>query len=44
MLEKWNASGEKIIPYSIRRLDFRDFNNYCENLEIKKDLNGLVPD
>ena len=25
MLEEWYASGEKIIPFAIRRLDYRDF-------------------
>lgn len=44
MLEEWYASGEKIIPYAIRRLDYHDFEYYCENLEIKDDRCGLVPD
>ena len=33
MLDEWNASGEKIIPYAIRRLDYYDFESYCNNLE-----------
>lgn len=33
MLEEWYASGEKIIPYAIRRLDYHDFDYYCDNLE-----------
>ena len=44
MLDEWNAAGEKIIPYSIRRIDYRDFAYYCENLEIKDTSGGLVPD
>lgn len=44
MMEEWNSSGEKIIPYAIRRLDYRDFENYCYNLEIKDDRGSLVPD
>lgn len=44
MMEEWNSYGEKIIPYSIRRLDYTDFENYCNNLEIKDDSTGLVPD
>lgn len=44
MLEEWYASGEKIIPYAIRRLDYHDFEYYCNNLEVKDDSNGLVPD
>ena len=45
MLDEWYASGEKIIPYAIRRLDYHDFSNYCENLEVKNYLTqDLVPD
>ena len=44
MMEEWISSGEKIVPYSIRRLDYEDFENYCNNLEIKDDSSGLVPD
>jgi len=44
MMEEWYGSGEKIIPYAIRRLDYRDFENYCANLEIRDDGSGLVPD
>ena len=31
MMEEWNDFGEKIVPYAIRRLDYRDFENYCNN-------------
>ena len=44
MMTEWYASGEKIIPYAIRRLDYRDFENYLENLEVKDASSGLVPD
>lgn len=45
MLEEWYATGEKIIPYAIRRLDYHDFDYYCENLEVPADNDlGLVPD
>lgn len=44
MLEEWNASGEKIIPYAIRRLDYHDFEFYCDHLEVKDTSSGLVPD
>ena len=44
MLDEWNATGEKIIPYAIRRIDYRDFDYYCENLEVKDTSGGLVPD
>lgn len=44
MMGQWYATGEKIIPYAIRRLDYRDFETYLENLEIKDESIGLVPD
>jgi len=44
MLNEWNASGEKIIPYAIRRIDYHDFDSYCKNLEVKDAKDGLVPD
>lgn len=44
MMEEWYSTGEKIIPYAIRRLDFRDFDNYMNCLEIKDDKGDLVPD
>lgn len=44
MMEEWNNYGEKIIPYAIRRLDYRNFEQYCKNLEVKDNRDGLVPD
>ena len=44
MMEEWYASGEQIIPYAIRRLDYHDFENYLKNLEVKDSSGGLVPD
>lgn len=44
MMEEWYASGEKIIPYAIRRLDYRDFEYYLANLEQKEASAELVPD
>lgn len=44
MLDEWNATGEKIIPYAIRRIDYHDFGCYCENLEVRDTNCGLVPD
>ena len=44
MMEEWYSTGEKIIPYAIRRLDFRDFDYYMNNLEVKDNKEGLVPD
>lgn len=44
MLEAWYESGEKIVPYSIRRLDYKDFQYYCEHLDTLDEREGLVPD
>ncbi len=45
MLTEWHASGEKIIPYAIRRLDYRDFDRYLSELEVKEgNREGLMPD
>lgn len=44
MLEEWYATGEKIIPYAIRRLDHHDFKFYCENLECKFPTPDFVTD
>ena len=44
MLDEWNATGEKIVPYAIRRIDYRDFARYCDNLEITDASGGFVPD
>ena len=44
MLDEWHATGEKIIPYAIRRVDYHDFAYYCDNLETKDTSCGLVPD
>ena len=44
MLEEWYESGEKIVPYAIRRIDYHDFGYYCENLENKDPGNGWVTD
>ncbi len=33
MLDEWYATGEKIVPYAIRRLDYRDYENYCKNID-----------
>ena len=44
MMDEWSSSNEKIIPYAIRRLDYHNFEYYCDNLEVKDNTNGLVPD
>ena len=44
MMEEWNKTGEKIVPYAIRKTDYHDFDTYLESLEVKNDKEGLVPD
>ncbi len=44
MMEEWSATGEKIIPYSIRRRDYHDFDNYLLGFEEEvKGLPDFVP-
>jgi predicted acetyltransferase len=44
MMREWTGTGEKIVPYAIRKNDYRDFDYYLDNLEIKQETDGKVPD
>ena len=44
MLDEWYNTGEKIVPYAIRKTDYHDFEKYCGSLEVKNDRPDLVPD
>lgn len=33
LLDEWYATGENIVPFAIRRLDYHNFDYYCSNLE-----------
>ena len=44
MMDEWCGTGEKIVPYAIRKTDYHDFETYCGSLEVKEDRPGLVPD
>lgn len=44
MMDEWTASGEKIIPYAIRRIDYRDFDYYLEQINVKDHGGHFVPD
>lgn len=44
MMEEWTSSGEKIIPYSIRKNDYHDYETYVRNLDVIDNKKGLVPD
>ena len=44
MMEEWTATGEKIIPWSIRKNDWRDFDRYLGELDVTEPRDGLFPD
>lgn len=44
MMEEWEKTGEKIVPYAIRKTDYHNFDVYLNSLEVKDDKEGLVPD
>ena len=44
MMQEWLAVEQDFSPYSIRKNDYRDFDNYLEKLENKEERDGLVPD
>lgn len=44
MMDEWTAASEEIVPMSIVRNDYRDFEAYCANLDITKPCASLVPD
>ncbi len=42
MMDEWYATGEKIIPYAIRKTDYHDFAAYMANLEVTDYRGALV--
>lgn len=45
MMDEWTATGEKIVPYAIRKVDYHDFDRYTASLEVGHDRDeSLVPD
>lgn len=45
MMDEWTLSGEKIVPYAIRKVDYHDFIRYAASLEVGHDRDeSLVPD
>lgn len=44
MMDEWTASGEKIIPWSIRKCDYHHREAYLDSLEVKEEGGKLVPD
>jgi predicted acetyltransferase len=44
MMEEWSSTGEKIVPYSIRKNDYKDFEAYMKGFEEEeKGEDGYVP-
>ena len=44
MMDEWSNSGEKIIPYAIRKADYHNFDLYKESIEVKEETKNSVPD
>ena len=44
MMDEWCVTGEKIVPYAIRKNDYHDFQYYLDNLKITEEVDGKVPD
>lgn len=44
MMEEWLALEQDFSPYAIRKNDYRDFEYYLKNLEIRQEQDGRVPD
>ncbi|MGN1128867.1 MAG: GNAT family N-acetyltransferase [Candidatus Flemingiibacterium sp.] len=44
MMDEWTASGETIVPYSIRKNDYHNFDEYLSGLNESKPAPGKVPD
>ena len=44
MMDEWTAANEKIIPWSIRKCDYHNFETYLNALEEKKESEEKVPD
>ena len=44
MMGEWLAVEQDFSPYAIRKNDYRNFDDYLEHLELKKEESGKVPD
>ncbi len=43
MMDEWLSVEKDFSPYAIRRNDYHDFGYYLENLELKEEADGRVP-
>lgn len=44
MMEEWYGTGEKIVPYSIRKVDYKNFEDYLKKIDNKKPTEDWVVD
>lgn len=44
MMDEWLSVEPHFSPYTIRKDDYHDFDHYLENLEVRTETDGLVPD
>ena len=44
MMKEWTNANEKIIPWSIRKCDYHNIDEYIESLEVKEPNGKYVPD
>ena len=44
LLDEWYATGEKIVPYAIRKANYHDFDRYVSAIEGPGDGGETVPD
>ncbi|MDO5520979.1 MAG: GNAT family N-acetyltransferase [bacterium] len=44
MMEEWLSVEQEFSPFMIRRNDYHEFDYYLENLELKEEIGGRVPD
>lgn len=44
MMDEWYSTGEKIVPYAIRKTDYRNFDDYISAMEESGKSKEKVPD
>ena len=42
MMDEWTKTGETIIPWAIRKVDYHDFDAYLKSLEESEPKEGYV--
>ena len=43
MMDEWTKTGETIIPWAIRKVDYHDFDAYLKSMEESEPKEGYVP-